>query len=216
VAKHKSQALRRQEFVPGMRPVRGAVPGWPAAWIFGDEACQQIMAAVGSWQIVVADLAASLRSGKIHAIDWVTCEGRPFGAYELSSAFWKAHKISIDTSWEGHPRLTVKPRDFHPGQHNIYFRRADMDALWLSAPAAEPAAKSGRRKPGPRPQHDWPEQLAAELIRRAIAGELQLNNDSKLADELGQFFEDRYGWQPDNSGMRKLIAALLAPSRNSP
>jgi hypothetical protein len=58
--------------------------------------------------------------------------------------------------------------------------------------------------------------VAAELIRREKAGEkIPLDNDSEVARQLADWFSDQYDWHPDDADLRRLIATLLNPSRNS-
>jgi hypothetical protein len=208
-----------------MRPVRGAASK-AIELIPWDDGCERVFGVVGSWDLAKVDLTKALQSRKVRALDRVTYKDDEFEEYELSPVFWKANKISVWRKLRGedagerwldfiNPLLMGRERG---AKHHIFFQRADIDALWPSASVAwtEPTTKPDRRKPGPRPQHDWPTLLAAELIRRAASGQkIPLDNDSKVADQLGQWFVDRFDWQPDNSDLRQLIGKLLASSRNS-
>jgi hypothetical protein len=227
--KDKPQELCRQERVAGMQPVPGVAH--PAEWMRHTDAVAQIYAAIGDFDLVAVELIEALRAGKVCAIERVVTINRVPGrpptpekaeTYELTSDFWKAAKIHVWPEPETGDGLYIQegapPGSRGGWRHNIFFRRADIDALWPSAPAAlgEPEAKSVRRKPGPRPRHNWKEELAPELIRRAITGEkIPLDNDAKVADQMGQWFRDQYDWEPDNADLRKEIAKLLASSRNS-
>jgi hypothetical protein len=226
--KHKTQTPRRQERVAGMRPVRRVAH--PVEWMRHTDACAQIYAAVGDFDLVAVELIEPLRAGKVRAIERVVTINRVPGrpptpekaeTYELTSDFWKAAKIHVWPEPETGDGVYIQegtPPGYTGGWgHNIFFRRADIDALWPSTPTAPgESAKPVRRKPGPRPRHNWKEELAAELIRRALAGEkIPLDNDAEVAGQMEEWFGDQYDWAPDNADLRKEIAKLLASSRNS-
>jgi hypothetical protein len=209
-----------------MRLVRG-VPPRAAKLILWDDGCQQIFGVAGSWELAAIELTKALESGKVRALDRVTYKDGKLEEYELLPDFWKANKISVWRKLRGEAAgerwldftnpLLLMGRE-RGAKHHVFFRRAGFDDLWprASVAGAEPTTKPDRRKPGPRPRRDWPMLVAAELIRRALAGEkFPLDNDSKLARQLEEWLAAQFDWAPDNSEMRRLIAELLAPSRNS-
>jgi hypothetical protein len=209
-----------------MRRVRGAATR-SAELILWDDGCRQIVGVEGSGDLAKVELTRALESGAVRALDRITYKDGELEAYELLPDFWKANPISFRRYWRypdspGELGFTKNPLPLmgreRGAKHHIFFRRADFEARWSGASGAStaPTAKPDKRKPGPRPQRDWPTLAAAELIRRAASSQkIPLDNDSKVADQLGQWFVDQFDWQPDNSDLRQLIGKLLAPSRNS-
>ena len=67
-----------------------------------------------------------------------------------------------------------------------------------------------RRKPGPKPTDDWPKELAAELIRIAVADPTALQNADKLVEEIQTDFADTGRFLPqDPKRVREEIVLLL-------
>ena len=67
-----------------------------------------------------------------------------------------------------------------------------------------------RRKPGPKPTDDWPKELAAELIRIAVADPKALQNADKLVEEIQTDFADAGRFLPqDPKRVREEIVFLL-------
>jgi len=67
-----------------------------------------------------------------------------------------------------------------------------------------------RRKPGPKPTDDWPKELAAELIRIAVADSKALQNTDKLVEEIQTVFADTGRFLPqDPKRVREEIVLLL-------
>jgi hypothetical protein len=98
----------------------------------------------------------------------------------------------------------------------IYFRGEDVLKAWPEAwpvgPVDETAAPPRRR--GKRPKHNWQVEVAIELFRRfGDPHKIAESNISALAREIAQGCQDKWGWEPDDSDLRKLIADLLHPLR---
>jgi len=99
--------------------------------------------------------------------------------------------------------------------------RPDLEKAWptifvaAEEPKSAPSTRSSdrpaddddkpRRKPGPKPKHDWKTQVTRELIRRARAGKRD-----PTAPEMLQWCENNLGSQPDIRQMQKLLRDLLA------
>lgn len=67
-----------------------------------------------------------------------------------------------------------------------------------------------QRKPGPKPTDDWPKELAAELIRIAVADPKALQNADKLVEEIQTDFADTGRFLPqDPKRVRAEIVLLL-------
>jgi chromosome segregation ATPase len=67
-----------------------------------------------------------------------------------------------------------------------------------------------QRKPGPKPTDDWPKELAAELIRIAVADPKALQNADKLVEEIQTDFADTGRFLPqDPKRVRSEIVLLL-------
>jgi chromosome segregation ATPase len=67
-----------------------------------------------------------------------------------------------------------------------------------------------QRKPGPKPTDDWPKELAAELIRIAVADPKALHNADKLVEAIQTDFADTGRFLPqDPKRVRQEILLLL-------
>jgi hypothetical protein len=67
-----------------------------------------------------------------------------------------------------------------------------------------------QRKPGPKPTDHWPKELAAELIRIAVADPKALQNADKLVEEIQTDFADTGRFLPqDPKRVRQEILLLL-------
>jgi hypothetical protein len=89
-----------------------------------------------------------------------------------------------------------------------YVWKPDLDQI-LSAPAPQAKQEAEtlpRRRPGPLPKHDWPLVVAAELIRRAKAGQ-----KDPTADAMIKYCEKKFPDQfsPGLKEMQVLLRKLL-------
>jgi hypothetical protein len=204
--------------------------------------CQHIFGLFGNWALAAADLAAKLRSGEVRAQvlfirdDIKTQNLSPefwnsIGIHPLRDSLgWGTLQNNVpDWMFAEDGRLgrggraiavplaplrpDVQVHSVHLGSltpYGIYFRREDVFKAWPVGPVDETAAPPRRR--GKRPKHDWPVEVAIELLRRfGDPRKITESNKSALARELAQGFSDRWGWEPDDSELRKLIADLLHP-----
>ena len=87
----------------------------------------------------------------------------------------------------------------------FYVWKPDFDKLWPSAKADRET--SSRRKPGPPPTHDWPLVVAAELIRRAKAGEKD-PTAAAMIKYCEKTFPDEFS--PGLKEMQRLLKKLLS------
>jgi hypothetical protein len=69
-------------------------------------------------------------------------------------------------------------------------------------PSAEPAA-SERVKPGPDPQHNWPDSVTIEVIRRLMLGE-----KFPKAPAMLKFCRTKWDWEPEPRQMQRLLKHL--------
>jgi hypothetical protein len=91
-----------------------------------------------------------------------------------------------------------------PGEYEF-----DADEIWAllprskaEPPSAEPAA-SERVKPGPDPQHDWPDAVTLEVIRILRAG-----GKFPKAPAMLNLCRTKWDWEPDPRQMQKLLKHL--------
>jgi hypothetical protein len=126
---------------------------------------------------VTFDLVAALKSNKLRCMRRSMTS--PSESERVSASFWQ--DVEIDESmidWgiiyicRG-PPIEGKFRDPNTrlDGRSFYVWKPDVDQLWSASEAGQEAETSLRRKPGPLPKHDWPLVVAAELIRRAKAGQ---------------------------------------------
>ena len=206
-----------------------------AQWLPWSDGCKRVRSATGSWKLAAVELKDKLASGQIQTMDRVSC-GDKIEERKLPTEFWRTAGIAArrdrsrsaaaDTrdgylTWGAKNQLWdpfKEPKDIQR-HHHVFFRRADVDALWPpeSTVPSGTTNNSDRRKPGPKPRHDWQKNFASELIRIIHSlGEIP-TNDTKLANDLLNLFEKRWTWLPDQRDVRRLVRELLDPVRkNSP
>ena len=87
----------------------------------------------------------------------------------------------------------------------FYVWKPDFDRFW--PPAKTDRETSSRRKPGLPPTHDWPQVVAAELIRRAKAGE-----KDPTAGAMIKYCEKKFSdeFSPGLKEMQVLLKKLLS------
>jgi hypothetical protein len=201
-------------------PVRKTV--FHAQWISWDDACKQGERVVGSLELVATRLKKGLQEGKIPSIDEVITGPGTVETIDLPPEFWSSTvRIvaepgfgSLVVAWYPNRGSTLPGGIAQKSKHNIFLGREAIDAMWPTETGATAPGKVSpdRRKPGRKPKHDWPTEVAAELIR-IIHFEGVPENDHGLARRLKQFCEDQFSYQPPPSEMRALIARLLRPVR---
>src|SRR5262249_41589020 len=94
-------------------------------------------------------------------------------------------------------------------KHLIFLGRKAIDGMWPTETEVAPEKVNlERRKPGRKTKHDWPIEVATELIR-IVHNEGVPESDHGLAGRLRQFCDDQFSSRPAPSEMRALIARLL-------
>lgn len=222
VANDKAKSARRQA---GTLSVIGK--DFHAEWMPWADACKRIFDLVKTWDLVLIELAPKLKSGEVPAL----IRSIPlFGYGDISTfedhvfppEFWNEIRI-VPTGkslqvydwdhWVGGKRRTGTLPGWWPGarsQYNVFLKRAAVERFWPAS--SEPKADTAhRRKPGPKPKHDWPIEVAAELIRRIVDSKVSVKNVNvaKLASSLLEWCNEKWRWQPDESEMRRLINQLF-------
>jgi hypothetical protein len=200
-----------------------------AQWIPWDDAWKQGQRVNGSLDLVAAQLTERLESGEIPSIDRVITGHGIVETIELSPDFWKQVHIRVENilgssvAWWPKKGSTLRGEIGQKSDHTVFLGRKAIDAMWpieATLPKAEIAApneiKPDRRKPGPPPKHDWPNQLMPELIR--IIHERGIpKTDAALAKKLADFCITHWDWQPDQAHLLRWIRhALHLVRRNSP
>jgi hypothetical protein len=104
------------------------------------------------------------------------------------------------------PSGVEAPTDETSGFRAFFAARSGLDKLYPVNAAAdqETEASLPRRKPGKRPKYDWPLVVAAELIRRAKAGE-----KDPTALKMIEFCEAEMRYSPGLKEMQLLLKKLL-------
>jgi len=123
-------------------------------------------------------------------------------------AFWEPVDLPYAYLVSGYEKHASEGEAWH-----FFVRRANLDKHYPTA-ATAPASwttndrridNTARRRPGPQPKHDWPIEVAREVIRIVRAGKRE-----PTARQLAQFCENQWGWQPDISAIQKLLKRLLS------
>jgi hypothetical protein len=121
----------------------------------------------------------------------------------LDPAFWQPVAFAHDWSMSGYEN------HIHEGERwHFFVRRRELDQRYpvaVSAEQTEPQqpAKLRRTPPGPSPTYDWPEHAAFEAGRI-----VEQENKWPSAPRMCQWCMNKWGWQPDESDMRKLLKRL--------
>lgn len=191
--KHKLRPARRQA-----RAQRGGPDMATGSTV--DDAFQYLTRKIG-WQgdRAIYELTEALLAGRIN----ITADGN-----RIPADFWRDH-LALHVV-EGRAEVRA-------------IRALDRDKYQYRLPAKEvqrlvesnSATKSWRRPPGPKPKYDWKGFTAAELIRMVHFDGVP-ENDARISRQLCQSCVEKFGWQPDDSEMRKHVAQLLNAVRNSP
>jgi hypothetical protein len=170
----------------------------------------------GYWQLAGASLLAPLKSGDVSANDHFLNSEKVIEIRPLTRKDWEPATVmgNKDGVWFS---------GFFPLHgHNIFLCRADVLRYW-PGDAVEPGvanhgATTRRRRPGPKPEHDWKTMATQELFRKVTEAGKAHDNDSKYAEEIEDHIaektEDEY--RPPNSQLRALIGTLPATARRVP
>ena len=173
---------------PTAAPVQPVPVFSVAEWASIDEAYARAKAALCSSVLAERDLAAHLRAGRLNAAARTVAPGDELSAHVFSllpPAFWRGLTLQegLTTGPAGMPvdsgKVRVTARDAEAAKTIAQARsvvvlrsaRRDLDKLYPLAGREEQQAPQSGRKRGRPPTHNWHEVVAAELIRRAKAGE---------------------------------------------
>jgi len=119
----------------------------------------------------------------------------------LPLTYWETARLAFDLEGED-PTVVLVMQGDTPQQGRFYFweppveEGADTDTLPGPADTTSP--------PGPKPEHHWPKHVAREVARRALAGER-----IPTAPEMLEFCRLKWGWQPDERQMQRVLHDLL-------
>ena len=194
---------RRQGTHP--RPITARKSTFHNKWERWPDACKRVFEFVRAWELVRVELTPRLRSNQIRslvrAVDLRTDKPRD---RELPANFWREVTIRAGDELEiGWRRWLSNKRvknaiptwwpsaDLHRSVHYFFLRRRDVDK-YLSAFGKQGApgqAKNERRRPGPEPMHNWPIEVASELLRRITPREkLPKNELENCSRDVGILF----------------------------
>jgi hypothetical protein len=160
-----------------------------------------------------ADLVAAVRQEKVACkFEYRDERTQPAQrkAFVLTAAFFE-READIDIEFFNSAWVVLKPRkeEVRLKPHTLSFWEPDLKKFWPDG-AAAPAADDRRRKPGPKPTDDWPEEVAAELIRIAATNPKAFKNIDKLVKQIQTDFTDTDRFVPqDPKAVETLIRRLL-------
>ena len=189
-----------------------------AQWAPLDEAFTRIKTALHSDALAQHDIQKDLSGGRLaSAVRRLSRDGAD--VFErLPADFWQGHRIEEQAAIDrtGAPsgrwvaRVPTAPLQF--GWQRVWFFvfRRDLDRLYPIGGREEQAAEApqiGRRR-GRRATHNWPETVAAELIRRTKAGESE-PTAAEMIEHCEKVLPGAYS--PDLKRMQKLLRRLLFP-----
>ena len=147
---------------------------------------------------------------------------KPYAACEGLNAAIRARKIrlwcdntEVRPDWfAGHARVVIKlapdgrasaemgmlGRGFEGGPYN-----------WtVSGDGTDDTQSTQRHKPGPKPRDDWPNHVAAWLIRIALDEPDRLDNVDQLTRDASKFLDDKNIQAPqDHKRLRPVIVGFL-------
>ena len=187
------------------------------------DTCQRIHGYAKSWNVVVTELLAKLKSGQVRSI-CRTVQGDKSEDHKLAPTFWE--EIKIDQYDNGlRPRLGAWEREqraknalpaWWPSGRPVYFfmNLSDVDQCWPASrdPHEVTVVRDDRRKPGPKPQIKWRALAGAELIRIVHFDGIP-ENDTEVSKEIWQFLLKEMGDGPNLSEVRAWVTELLSRVR---
>jgi hypothetical protein len=148
------------------------------------------------------ELMEVLKSGKLRCM--VRNSADPSERKLVPASFWQDHRILLIDGY-----LQIRGKSHGPGKGvcwDFFGWKPDIDTLWPAGRPGEETEVSPRRKPGPPPRHEWPLVVAAELIRRAKAGEKE-PTAAEMIEHCENTFPD--GFSPGLKEMQVLLQKLL-------
>jgi hypothetical protein len=166
----------------------------------------------GNRSLAAGDLTGALLSGHLRCMRRRVGRGVEPDREFVPSSFWAGYRLD---SWSD--ALLIRARTHRGGVvptlqgFAFYVWKPDLERIWpTAAPPSEGRADEAqtaprRRKPGPKIKHNWRLHVAAETLRI-----LEKQGRIPSARELAQFCENKFGYQPDESDIQKLIKILLS------
>jgi hypothetical protein len=121
----------------------------------------------GPSSVAAGDLVGGLRSGKLRCMRR-SIENRE-EVERVPASFWQGRDIQVEANSIHISSPRRDPRDARTRERPwiYYVWEPDIHYLWPTAQAVAPDPKD--RKRGKPPTHDWPQVVAAEVIRRIRA-----------------------------------------------
>ena len=177
-------------------------------------ALHRVMASVGDdLQLAEHRLNRDLRSGRLEA-EVVQLSPDKETRTLLKRANWRQWTVRLQQDYTPSGLGTIVARVFDkdnkPVSGVFFVLRPGLDKHYpRELPAAAPRDEP-RHTPGPKPTDDWPKELAAELIRIAVADPTALQNVDKLVRNIQTDFADTGRFLPqDPKRVRQEILLLL-------
>jgi hypothetical protein len=193
-----------------------------AEWASINQAYARAKAALSSRILAERDLAEHLRAGRLNAAARTVArgdEGRDVFSL-LPPAFWRGLTLQegLTPDPAGMPvdsgKVRVTARDAEAAKTIaqarrwwFFIARRDLDKLYPVGGGEEQQAPQPGRKRGRPPTHNWHEIVAAELIKRAKAGE-----PDPTAPQMIEYVEDELlprKFSPGLKEMQNLLRRLL-------
>jgi len=135
----------------------------------------------------------SLREGRL--VGQLREEGKLPRA--LPPTYWETTRLAFDLEGED-PTVVLIIQDDTPQQGRFYFWEPPEEGADKN-PSDDTISPSG-----PKPEHNWPKQVAREVARRALAGERM-----PTAPEMLEFCRLKWNWRPDERQMQRVLHDLL-------
>jgi hypothetical protein len=157
-------------------------------------------------------LVEGLKSGRLRCMRERRTD--PSEREPVSASFWHGLRINAEPDLSLIQILRGLPNQGNPPDLRtqvqgwaFFVWGPDIDSLWPAPRSVrETREMSSGRKPGPQPKHDWPQVVAAELIRRAKAGE-----KDPTAGAMIKYCEKKFSdeFSPGLKEMQGLLKKLL-------
>ena len=188
-------------------------------WERLDEIFLQARKKFGSTTLAVGDMLRALQKGQLKA---AACKEQTGEWFLLRSVFWQHHILRDELSLATPPTVAgvsvwrKEARGFRRIRGYVYFGyRPDFEKLY--PPSATVAAEQPidqpereRRTPGRKRTKDWPDHVAAWLIKVARDDPDSLGNIQALAEDARTFLEKKLKWAPqEQRDIERVIASLL-------
>ena len=231
VRKRAPKLSGRQNRVHHARAARNGISNFYNRWEPFDDVAKRTFDFVKRWELVRVELGHKLKSGQIRSlVRAVDVRSDKPKDQKLPTEFWRETTLDsvvdgLRIRWdfwlqkkrqkEGVPNWWPSDGSRHFSHHfflsckDVHGRLANQGAL-----NAGHEIELSRRKPGPEPRYNWPIVVAAEFIRRFTPPENIPRNETRLAEEMLQFCDDKWKWSPPDAAMRRHLKDLLKRARN--